>query len=64
MEFQEFIQNMPDELLSDKGKDFKKNVNEWFDLQPLINEPIEQAEPDVHFDNGAKHDEVPVWHKQ
>lgn len=70
MEFQDFIQKMPDELLSDKGKQLKQTVNSWFpdESESIIN-ALNQGD-----DNGTyqayserkdnKGTDVPTWSKQ
>lgn len=69
MEFQDFIQKMPDELLSDQGKQFKQTVNNWF---PDESESILKALHDGENSSGQKYtghktdedSDVPTWTKQ
>lgn len=71
MEFQDFIQKMPDELLSDRGKQFKQTVNNWFpDESESIMKALQQGNGDstiyqAYSDRkDSKDTDVPTWSKQ
>ena len=69
MEFQDFIQKMPDELLSDQGKQFKQTVNNWFpDESESILNAMKKAENESYQTYAGhkpdKDSDVPTWTKQ
>lgn len=69
MEFQDFIQRMPDDLLSDKGKRLKQTLNDWF---PDESETILNAMKESEKESSRKYTrhqpdkdtETPVWTKK
>lgn len=61
MQVQDFIQNMPDDLLSKKGKQLKESLKEWFDLEPTIRP---ETEDDGSSQVGFVKNETPVWTKE